>query len=835
MVRAPSALFFGVVTIALVAFEGHALFASHSSFGDATREAASNHQAVLNRHCVTCHNRQLKTGGLELDTLDLQHVDEHAAVWERVVTKLRGGVMPPPGRPRPDAAAYDALASFLEMQLDRAAVVNPNPGRTETLHRLNRAEYRNAIRDLLALDIDVESLLPADGSSYGFDNIAGVQRMSPRLLERYLTAAQKVSRVALGTIDVPAFETFRLVEDAGQDERLEGLPFGTRGGTLIRYNFPVDGDYSIAVKLTRVQGSDIRQFDDSQSLEVSIDGRRIDLFTLLGRSAAAANGRRAPGSPRPDRRSLDANWRVQVPVEAGQHEVAVTFINRTPALLENFVEPFLRPIPFNQGYSTQKGAYIRDVEIAGPLSTTGGGNSPSRQRILVCHPSESSKEADCARTILLTLAKRAYRRPVSDEDIRPLMAFYKDKRASGAFEERFQLALQALLMSPEFIFRAEHAPANIGARAYYHVNDLDMATRLSFFLWSSLPDDELLDLAAKGKLSDPVVLDRQVRRMLADTRSQALVNSFASQWLSLRNVPAVAVDANIAPDFDEDLRQAFRHETELFFQSVVREDRSVIELLNANYTYVNERLARHYGIPNIYGTHFRRVTLTGDKRRGLLGQGSFLSVNASPNRTSPVLRGKWIMTNLLGTPPPDPPANVPALTERRNEPSDRIPSMRERMIEHRANPVCASCHRLMDPLGFALENFDLVGKWRDLDESWQTIDASGNLPDGTQFDGVVGLREALVSHSGQFVHTMTAKLLTYALGRGVEYYDEPAIRKVVQGAASQNYRFSSLILGTVHSLPFQMRRLDLDAQPNRMPRVGTIELSQMNGLQHETR
>ena len=765
----------------------------------------SEQQTVLNRYCVTCHNQRLKTAGLELDTPDLARVGEHAAVWEKVVRKLRAGVMPPVGRPRPDAVTYEGLASFVETQLDRAAAAQPNPGRTEALHRLNRAEYQNAIRDLLAVDVDVEMLLPADSVSYGFDNIAGIQRMSPRLLNRYLTAAQRISRLALGTMVDPTFETFRIREDFRQDDRLEDLPFGSRGGALIRHYFPVDGEYSIAVKLVRRSGpgEQIPVYDEPQPLTVNIDGQRVALFTL-----AQGRGAQAPGRDyqQVDRRTLDSDWRVTVPVKAGQRDVEITFLNRTPALLENFVQPFLRPIPMGQAYTTVKGAYLRDVEIAGPFSTTGGGDSPSHRRIFVCRPAQPSEETACAKTILSTLARRAYRRSITDEDVRPLLSIYEEGRTGGGFEGGIERALQALLASPEFLFRIERDPPNIGANAVYRVSDVEMASRLSFFLWSSIPDDELLDLTANGTLKDPAVFDRQVRRMLADARSQALVSNFAGQWLSLRMVPGLGPDSNWAPDFDDNLRQAFQRETELFFQSIVREDRSVLELLSADYTFVNERLARHYGIPNIYGTHFRRVTPTDENRRGLLAQGSFLSVNGNPNRTSPVLRGKWILTNILGTPPPDPPPNVPDLEERGKEPSDRVPNMRDRMAEHRANPACASCHAIMDPPGLALENFDFVGKWRDIDESGQPIDASGTLPDGTKFDGVVGLRQALLGRSEQFVRTITEKLLTYALGRGTEYYDAPAIRKIVREAAAENYRFSSVVLGVARSLPFQMRR-----------------------------
>jgi mono/diheme cytochrome c family protein len=808
-----SRLFAGAVLVALATIGGDARMlgqavaparpappgaaASTSAQPAVSAPSGTAEQAVLKQYCVTCHNQRLHTAGLALDTLDPAHVEEHAAVWEKVVNKVRGGVMPPAGRPRPDAATYDRLASFLETRLDRAAAVAPDPGRTEALHRLNRAEYHNAVRDILGLDVDVESLLPSDSSSYGFDNVAGVQRMSPQLLLAYLGAAEKISRLALGTAVVPIYETFQIREDAGQDERLEGLPFGTRGGALLHYNFPADGDYSISVKLVRELGTTVPEFDQPQTLAVSIDGQRVTEFTMAAQQ---------PTGPRRDRRTLDADWHVTVPVKAGQRDVAIAFTNRTPALLETFVQPFVRPYgPVGGTYSTQKGAYVRDIEIAGPFNPRGTGNSTSRQRILVCHPTQPAQVAACAKTILSTLARRAYRRPVTDEDLRPLLGFYEEGRAAGGFDIGIDRALQALLTSADFLFRVERDPANIRPNAAYRVSDIELASRLSFFLWSSVPDEQLLSLAVAGRLKDPAVLDTQVRRMLADARASAMVTNFAGQWLSLRNIQAVTADANIAPDFDQDLRQAFRRETELFFESIMREDRSVLDLLGANYTFVNERLARQYGIPNIYGTHFRRVTLSDERRWGLLGQGSFLAVNANPHRTSPVLRGKWILSNILGTPPPDPPANVPDLKDRK-EPSDVAPSMRARMAEHRGNPVCASCHAIMDPPGLALENFDLTGKWRDVDESWQPIDATGTLPDGTKFDGVVGLRKALLARPERFVHTTTEKLLTYALGRGVEYYDAPAVRRIVRDAAAHNYRFSSLVLGVVRSQPFQMRR-----------------------------
>jgi hypothetical protein len=681
---------------------------------------------------------------------------------------------------------------------------HPDPGRSEPIHRLNRAEYRNVIRDLLALDIDVSSVLPADEASYGFDNMAGVQRMSPMLMERYLLAAERISRVALGQpAVVPSVDLFRIEDDLAQDDRLEGLPFGTRGGTLIRYNFPMDGEYSIKVQLARYGGvvaiaEDIFPFDRPQNLEVTLDGEQLHVFTL------AATDPKSRGRGGVGRRDLDASWQVRFAAKGGPHEIGLAFLNRTPALPETLVRP-LRPYTGAQGMSLRQGAYLRNVEITGPFAPSGSGDTPSRRRIFVCRPSSPSEEAPCAKTILSALARRGYRRPVTKSDVALLESFFNEGRSNGGFEAGIERALQALLTMPEFLFRVERDPAHVKANSIYRISDLELASRLSFFLWGSIPDDRLLEAASRRRLSDPRVLDGEVRRMLADPRAaQALVNNFAGQWLFLRNVSSVRPDPGKDPDFDDSLRQAFLRETELFLESVIREDRSVLELLTADYTFVNERLARHYGIPNVMGTHFRRVTMTDANRRGLLGHGSVLSVTSYPHRTSPVLRGKWILENLLGTPPPPPPPDVPDLKDTNEE--GKVLTMRERMAQHRANPVCASCHAMMDPPGFALENYDFVGRWRTRDESLVPIDGSGTLPDGTSFDGVAGLRQALLQNRDQFVTTMSEKLLTFALGRGAEYYDAPSVREIVRGAAGNDYRFSSLVLGVVKSLPFQMRR-----------------------------
>ena len=770
---------------------------------------------MLDRYCVTCHNQRTKTGGLAIDALDLSNVGQHPDVWEKVVQKLHGNLMPPGGRPRPDQDAQSALTAYLETSLDKAADAKPDPGRTEALHRLNRAEYRNVVRDLLALDLDVSSMLPPDDSSYGFDNIAGVQRMSPTLMERYIAAAQKISSVAVGASARPTTtDTFLVPPELRQDDRLDGLPFGTRGGTSITYTFPRDGVYSVRAQLTRYAGAsfdEIPAFDEPQRLELSVDGVPLRVFELL--PAASTPGRGYGG---PNRRSLDADWQFRFPAKAGPRTVTLTFVNRTPALLENLLEPFQKPVPGgpNGYYTTQKGAYLHSVEISGPYESTGAGRTPSRDRIFVCQPPKAGEsrrsgtaaevEEACAKKIVLALARRAFRRPVADGDVETLLAFYKDGRAEGGFEIGIERAVEGLLVNPEFLYRIEREPT-AGSGPTYRISDLELASRLSFFLWSSIPDDTLLDLASAGRLRSPGILDQQVRRMLADPRADALVTNFVGQWLFLRNLPTVLPDPRKDPDFDEDLRQGFRRETELLAGSILREDRSVLDLLTASYTFVNERLAKHYGIPNIRGTHFRRVERSDDARRGLLGQGSVLAITSFPNRTSPVVRGKWILENLLGSPLPPPPPDVPALKEKPN-PADEQLSMRDRIAQHRANPVCASCHAMMDPLGLSLENFDFVGRWRTVDEALIPIDASGVLPDGTKFEGPAGLRQVLLSHPDRFVRTVTEKMLTYALGRGLEYYDMPAVRKIVRDASPDGYRASSVVLGVVNSLPFQMRR-----------------------------
>jgi mono/diheme cytochrome c family protein len=807
--------------------------------------AQAESKAAIDQYCLTCHTQRSKDRGtvpIALDGLDITRVGDRADVWEKVVLKLRAGVMPPAGAPRPGKAAHDALTAWLEGELDRAAAAKPNPGRTEAIHRLNRAEYQNAIRDLLALEVDVASLLPGDDASYGFDNMAGVLNVSPTLMERYLSAAQKVSRLAIGTaLPAPNIDYFRVADDLSQDVHLPGLPIGTRGGTLITYTFPMDAHYEIRPRLTRDLNESLPLYLEAQELEISIDGERVGMFTLpgVGRQASApaesspdSQGQqpqrpaisqiqqtvRVSAREREARNRADESWNLRIPVKAGRHHVAIAFVNRTSALDETARLPFKRPYPAGVNIpETRLGAYLRSVEIVGPLDPTGPGNGESRQRVFSCRPSTSLDET-CARTTLTTLARRAYRRPVSRTDVDPLIALYREGRAQGSFDTGIERALRRVLVSPEFLFRVERDPAGVAPGGTYRISDIEIASRLSFFLWSSIPDDELLGLAERGQLGSPAVLARQVKRMMADSRADSFVKNFAGQWLFLRNLDATVPVQSVFPDFDDGLRQAFRREAELFFDSIVREDRSALDLLRADYTFLNERLATHYGIPNVKGSHFRRVTLGTDSvRSGLLGKGAILTVTSYPDRTSPVVRGKWILENLLGTPPPPPLPNVPPLKS--TDAAGAVLSMRQRMEQHRANPVCASCHALMDPLGLSLENFDATGKWRTLGESSAAIDSTGMLPDGSKFMGPAGLRNALLG-SDRFVSTLTEKMLTYALGRGLEYYDASSVRAIVRGAAGDDYKFSSLVTGIVQSAPFRMRRAATVHDAAEAPRRG---------------
>jgi hypothetical protein len=756
---------------------------------------------ILDKYCVTCHNQRLKTGGLTLDTLDLGNVPAQAEVWEKVIRKLRSGTMPPAGMPRPEAAAYKNLTAWLEEQIDQSA--QPYAGRP-ILHRLNRSEYANAIRDLLALDIDAPSLLPPDDSAFGFDNVSDALGVSPSLQEHYLDAALKIGALAVGDPKIaPGSETWRIRQDLSQDQHVNGLPLGTLGGTMVRYNFPLDGEYSFQASLYRTNLNIMRGLESPHQVEFSLDGRRIHLASMGGQADLASLFEK----PTDTGDAVDGRLRVRIPVKAGPHEVMVAFLEDPDAVEPARLQPYIRSSVDNFDWSGSP--HLQALTIAGPFHPAGASDTPSRRRIFVCHPNAKMSEEACARQIVSTLAARAYRQPLSGADLDTLLQFYQSGKRDGGFDGGIEFALDRILASPKFLFRVERDPAGATAGGSYPVSDAELASRLSFFLWSSIPDDELLRLANEGKLKNPAVFDRQVRRMLADPKSQALVDNFAGQWLQLRNLRNVQPNTDLFPDFDDNLRQSFRRETELLFESVVQEDRSVLDLLTADYTFVNERLARHYGIPDIYGSRFRRVAVTDDARRGLLGQGSILALTSHAERTSPVVRGKWILENILGTPVPPPPPDVPTL--KGNQQGEKPRTMREQMAEHRANPVCASCHKAMDSIGFAMENFDAVGAWRTRDAG-QPIDASGELSDGTKVDGVVTLRNALISRPDLFAGTLTEKLMIYALGRGLDYRDMPTVRAILRDASRTNYRFSALIMGVVRSTPFQMRTAPRDGE-----------------------
>jgi len=731
-----------------------------------------------------------------LDKLDPSHTSENPDVWEKVVRKLRAGMMPPSGLPRPNRMTYEALIELLENGLDSNATNHlPPPG----LHRLNRTEYANVIRDLLALEIDPAKFLPSDDSTRGFDNIAGALALSPALLEGYTSAAAKISRLAMGDITEAAQATYRVPSDTSQDYHLEGLPFGTRGGLVFQHEFPADGDYVFKVfPINQGLMDNNRAFGEisGEKLELLVDGERVHLYDWdkdLARGSAVHGG------------TADVHFHVK----AGVHMVGVTFLETELAPGNDLNQHFLRSTIETGGLPGFKFfPHVGKLEILGPFQPAGALDSPSRRKIFVCRPASESDEQACAKEIIGTLARRAFRRPVTNQDTELLMGFYQQGRNERNFDTGIERALQRILADPEFVFRKEAEPANLAAGATWRISDLELASRLSFFLWSSIPDDELINLASQNKLHEPAALEQQVRRMLADSRSDQLILNFAGQWLNLRALQSWAPAATLYPDFDDNLRLAMRKETELFIASIVHEDRSVIDLLNANYTFVNERLAKHYGLPNIYGSNFRRVELPPelDMRRGLLGQASLQTLSSQPQRTSPVGRGKTILQVFLGVSPPDPPPNVPALKEQGNAVhGGGKPTMRQQMEMHRKVEPCASCHKIMDPIGFSMENFDAIGKWRTTDEG-SPIDAAGILVDGSKLDGAKGMREALLRYSPQFVRVITEKLLIYALGRGTEYYDMPLVRSIVHVAEPNNYRFSSLIFGVVKSDAFQMNQ-----------------------------
>ena len=792
---------------------------------------AGAQRALLDRYCVTCHNEaivnlpatpgesllfgQLRDLGLAFDRENVADVAENPALWEKVVRKLRVGVMPPPDNPRPDKASYDGFRAWLEAELDLAAAQRPDPGRVEAFHRLNQTEYRNAVRDLLDLDIEVTELIPPDPpDQHGFDNNAEVLSLSPALMERYVSAAHKIAGLAVGAAPrSTAIRTYEVPLNLIQNDRLsDELPFGSRGGAAFEHHFPVDGDYRINIKLQTNYVDFVRGYDAPHALEISLDGEHLETFAFGGD---------APGTPAPYSYAgnirgsddweefmmaiADEGFEIEVSVEAGPRVIAATF-PREMWEPEGIAQPRLFGYHLAVTELPDANPGLGSLSIEGPLSVAGPGDTPSRQRIFSCHPVSADAEPACAREILATLAQRAYRRPATASDLAELYEFFETGRRGGGFDTGIQFALERVLVSPDFLFRIEQDPPDAAPGANYRISELELASRLSFFLWSSIPDDELLTLAESGALRQPEILEHQVQRMMADPRASAFIENFVGQWLYLRNLDSHYPLPAGFPEFDENLREAFKRETELFLDEQIRSDRSLLELLSADYTYVNERLAQHYGIPGIYGNRFRKVDLDGARSGGLLGHGSLLTVTSYPNRTSVVLRGKFVLENLLGAPPPEPPPNVPALEEANED--GRVLTMREAMAQHRENPACRSCHAAMDPIGFSLENYDAVGKWRDR-FAGQPIDASGAIPGGNEFSGPDGLADLLLGSPGDFVGAVTEKLLTYALGRGLEYYDMPAVRAIVRDAETEDYRWSAVVMGVVESAPFQMRRTAL--------------------------
>ena len=868
------------VLVVLIGF-GHPQIAAAQATEPASQASAASVRETLDRFCVRCHNERTLTAGLALDTHDLAHVGADAETWERVIVKLRSRTMPPAGSPRPAEATYRNVASWLETEIDTVALARPDPGRGETFHRLNRAEYHAAVRDLLAVDVDVAELLPADDTyEHGFDNNGDVLSISPDLVGRYLSAARRISRLAVGIPPIgPTVATYRVHPGLLQGERQDDLlSFGSRGGVAIRHYFPVDGEYTVRIRLHRNFSDYIIGYAAPQELDVRVDGALVERFAVgdadsVGQMAPLSFSGNIAGDPEWEyyMNTGDAHLEVRFPAKAGQRTVGVSFVRRAS-------EPEGVLQPRNRGYGRfvderyDDHAAVEQVAIGGPYTVEGPGDTPSRRAIFLCRPGADAAVAQepgadataaqepgaapaiaqepgtdvtvaqdsgtdaavvkepgadataaqepgadgavaaeeaCAGRILGKLARRAYRRPVHDGDVEALLGFFRAGRREGGFDDGIQFALERMLVDPEFLFRIERDPGDAAPGTPYRLGDLELASRLSFFLWSSIPDDELLEAAAGGRLRDPAELERQTRRLLADPRSRALVDNFASQWLRLRNLESQKRESADYPEFDENLREAFRRETELFVESNIRADRSLLELLSADYTFVNERLARHYGIPGVYGDRFRRVTLDPDHPRGgLLGHGGLLMVTSYPNRTSPVVRGKWLLETLLGAPPPEPPPNVPGLPDRGEggEPA----SVRDRLERHRANPACAGCHAPMDPLGFALENFDAIGLWRATSEAGQPIDASATMPSGEAFEGPAGLRRVLLSRGEDFAATVTEKLLAYALGRGLEYTDRPAVRRILRDAADDDYTWSSIVLGIVESTPFQWRRSRAD-------------------------
>jgi mono/diheme cytochrome c family protein len=788
---------------ALLLFVQAPVRAQQSNGVSAAPSPTSRQRQFMDRYCAACHNERLKSGGLDLVHADLSGPAAQPELWEKVVRKLHTGVMPPPNMPQPSSADRLAILTWLKTSLDAASAAKPNPGRTETLRRLNRTEYQNAIRDLLALDIEAASFLPADESGYGFDNV-NLGDLSPTLLNRYISAAQKISRLTVGTTQSSLLnDVIALPADLTQEDQLPGLPIGTRGGVSKSYTFAQDGEYEIQISLMRDLAGVISGLRDARKheMQVLLDRELVQTFTVSRASLG-------------DQVLNEKPLKARIPVKAGPHHIAVAFVKEGSSLVDTPRQP--TESRFNDRRYPRTAPAIDQISVTGPYAPKGAGDTPSRRRLFVCRPAGPDKtlEEKCAGLILSTLLRRAYRRPIAKPDIDEPMAYYRKGRAEGDFDLGITTALTAVLTNPEFLFRVESDPKKVPAGGVYRIGDLELASRLSFFLWSSIPDDELLDAAVRGKLSQPGELEKQTRRMLADRRSFNLAANFAGQWLRLRNIDAVNPSANLFRDFDDNLRQAFRQETELFFDSVLREDRSVLTFIKSDYTFLNERLAKHYEIPNVYGSRFRRVALApGSRRGGLLRQGSVLSVTSYATRTSPVLRGVLVLRNILGAPPASPPPDVPALDE--STMAANLP-MRQRLAAHRSNPVCASCHRTIDPVGFSLENFDAVGHWRDIDVGDRPVDSSGAVPGDTEFRGVDGLEDALLRRPELFVATLTENLLTFALGRGVDYYDAPAVRKIVNDAEKDRYRFSSLILGIVKSVPFQMRQAETTSAAGKM-------------------
>jgi cytochrome c553 len=771
--------------------------------GAAPRSAASpeTQRQIIDTYCLGCHSERAKTGGLSLERLDLTRLSPDAETWEKVIRKVRLGVMPPPlsqgAARRPEKATLDGLASWLEASLDAAAAATPHPGRP-ALHRLNRAEYANAIRDLLGLDVDVTTLLPADNSAFGFDNIADTLGSSPALLQAYLAAARKISAIAVGDprVDV-AGQTYTARQDLSQGHHLDGLPLGTVGGMAATHTFPTDGDYDFQLRLWRTNLSAMRGLEYPHDVELALDGQRILLATIGGDEDLVALQK----NPTAASDAIEAQrLRLRVRVKAGQRRLTAAFLDETPATLQTArLQPFIRD--FDNPFGAERAPHVQSITVTGPFNASPG--QPPAASVFTCRPRTAAGEPACARRIATTLARRAYRRPLASAEVDTLVAAYTRERAGGSFEMGVEAVLRRILASPSFVFRPEAEPGHVAPGASYAIAGLELASRLSFFLWSSIPDAELLDAAIAGRLTRPAVLDAQVKRMLADRKAAALTENFAGQWLYLRNLRGIQPSTDLYPDFDDNLRQAFHAEAELFFSMVVREDRSVLDLLTSPDTHLNERLARHYGVPGIVGSRFRRVRLTDDARRGLLGKGAVLLATSHATTTSPVLRGKWVLDNILGAPPPAPPPDVPALVE--GVPGDAPRTMREQIEKHRALATCANCHKLMDPIGFALENFDAVGAWRTRAESGAPLDTADVLASGVRVDGVASLRQALLERPEIFVQTLTEKLLTYALGRGLSPHDMPAVRNIVREARTGGYRFSAITAGITRSIPFRMR------------------------------